>query len=199
MPSRSGTPEAARRELPETLWVGEILRAHGLRGEVLVAIHSDVPERFAPGSELIVSGASAPAGRLRIAASRPHKGGVLVRFESVDDRDLAEALRGARLEVERGQSPRPPEGFYYFWQLEGCLCVDAEAGELGEVVDLIEDGGGVLLRIAGAEREFLVPFVDAHLGVVDVEAGRIELSLPPGLLETCSSRRPEPSGGKVER
>lgn len=201
MDSTSANPEPLRRELPTTVWVADVLRPHGIRGEVKIAIHSDVPGRFDPGSELLRVGPqstsakaenagveSAGTASVRVVSFRPVRGGGVVRFEGCDNRDQAERLRGCRLEVERQRSPRPPEGSYYFWQLTGCRCFDAEAGELGEVVDLIEDGGGVLLRVAGGGREVLVPFVDAFLERIDVAGGRIDLRLPPGLVETCTSK-----------
>ena len=40
---------------PEYLLIGRVRRAHGVRGEVAVEILSEVPERFDPGSELVVS------------------------------------------------------------------------------------------------------------------------------------------------
>ncbi len=83
--------------------------------------------------------------------------------------------------------PAPPAGFYYHYELVGCRCFEAAEGELGEVVDLVEDGGGHLLRIRRGVRELLVPFVEAFLVRVDVERGRIDLRLPPGLVEICAS------------
>jgi 16S rRNA processing protein RimM len=118
---------------------------------------------------------------------RDHKTGAVVRFKGYDDRDRAEELRDLLLEVDRSEVPEAPEGTYYWYQLLGCRCqVDGE--DLGEVVDLVEDGGGLLLVVSDGEREVPIPFVQSFLKNVDVERGRIELDLPPGLLEACASR-----------
>ena len=61
------------------------------------------------------------------------------------------------------------------------------AGELGEVVEVLEGGGGDLLRVVGAGRELLLPFVDAYLAEVDVAGRRISWDLPEGLIEACGS------------
>lgn len=181
----------------ETVQVGLIRKAHGIRGEVTVESLSDVPGRLAVGSRLLVA---PPAGRsqvpatvprrLEIVRSRPHKGVFLVTFDQVDDRDAAEALGGCFLEVPVDEVPPAEEGTWYWFQLLGCLCVDRTAGELGTVVDLAEDGGGLLLVIEDDHGSSLpVPFVQAFLVAVDVEEKRIDLDLPPGLIETCASRR----------
>ncbi len=188
-PSRRQAPASSAPEASEELiLVGEILRPHGLRGEVKIVVHSDVADRFATGRELWAVGRDGSRRRLEVRSFREVRGGGLITFRSITDRDGAEALRGSLLKVEVAEVPEPPEGFYYYYQLEGCRCRDAEHGELGEVTSVIEDGGGVLLQVEAKGRSLLVPFVDAYLDSVDIEGRRIELSLPPGLLEICGSR-----------
>lgn len=196
MSSRSSkkTSSSATDEAGDRVEVGRVLGAHGVRGEVAVESFSDVPERFAAGSELLaVPGAggatrSTPPRRLLVEAVRPHRGGLLVRFREVEDRDAAEALRGALLEVPREAVPAPPEDTWYHFQLVGCRCRDARRGDLGEVVEVVEDGGGVLLVVEGEGRRLLVPFVREVVREVDTEEGRIELDLPEGLIEACASK-----------
>lgn len=163
-------------------------RAHGVRGEVLVESFSDVPGRFAAGAGLLVVPAAGAPSRLTVAASRPHAGGFLVHFEGVDDRDAAEELRGVLLEVPEEEVPDPPEGTYYHFQLVGCRVRDDREGELGEVVDVVEDGGGVLLVIEEDGRRVPIPFVRALVRRVHLERRTIELELPEGLVEACASR-----------
>lgn len=184
-------PEETRRaDLPERVAVGRVLRPHGVRGEVVVEVLSDVPDRLAPGSRMTASwhGRSPrPPRPVTVETHRPHKSGALVRFTGVEDRDRAEELREAWLEVDRSEVPEAPEGTYYWYELLGCRCW-SDGEELGEVTDLLEDGGGLLLVVSDGERQVPIPFVQSFLKDVDVERGRIELDLPPGLLETCASR-----------
>src|SRR5437764_6447023 len=86
------------------LVIGRILRAHGLRGEVVVDVRTDLPrERFAPGTELQTE----PTGRgtLRVAGSRWHSGRLLVSFAGYADRTGAEGLRGLALVVDSAELP----------------------------------------------------------------------------------------------
>jgi 16S rRNA processing protein RimM len=167
----------------ETVVVGRVLRSHGIRGEVVVEPYSDVPERFDPGAELLLAGRP-----VTVATVRPHRGGLLVRFERVLDRDVADTLRGGLLEIARDAVPEAPEETWYYFELVGCRCHDRREGDLGNVTDVIEDGGGVLLDVRAGGRRLLVPFVRAFVRRVDREAGRIELDLPEGLVEACASR-----------
>lgn len=175
-------------ETTAPILVGVVTAAHGLRGEVKIEIHSDVPGRFDSGSELWLAARDGDRRRVTVASSRSIRGGAIVRFDGCDDRDRALALRGARLEVERSEVPAAPPGQYYWFELVGCRCVDRRDGELGEVTAVVEDGGGILLEIRDGERTLMVPFVEAFLDAVDVERREIRLALPPGLVEICASR-----------
>lgn len=171
---------------PETVLVGRVVRAHGLRGDVLVEVLSDVGTRFEPGARVLVCHGSG-LEELEILRSRPYKDHLRVCFAGLQDRTAAEGLRGAELVVERKDVPMAPEGSFYYFELMECSCHDVHAGDLGEVVGIVEDGGGLLLEVARAERRLLVPFVRSFVIAVDIGARRIELDLPPGLIETCAS------------
>lgn len=168
--------------------VGRVRRAHGVQGEVSVDVTSDVPGRFSRGAILSVAPVGAQRRPLEIAAVRSRSGQMLVKFVGIDDRDQAQQLRGVALEVALEEVPRSPDGAYYYYQLIGCRCIDATAGPLGVVDDVIEDGGGLLLSVAASGGQLLVPFVESYLAKIDVEHKVIELELPDGLLELCVSR-----------
>ncbi|MDX1503209.1 MAG: ribosome maturation factor RimM [Thermoanaerobaculia bacterium] len=172
---------------PDRVLVGRVRRAHGVRGELLVEPLSDVPGRFDPGSELLLVTPDGSSRRARVAATRAHRLGLLITLEGCADRDAAEELRGATLEVPGASVPPAPEGAFYHHELVGCLCHDRRLGELGRVEEVVEDGGGLLLEVATGGRRLLVPFVRSYLRRIDPVAGRIEMDLPEGLLESCAS------------
>lgn len=144
---------------------------------------SEVPTRFRRGARLGARGKDGSRRALTVRASRPHTRGLILSFDELDDRDAAATLSGAALEVSRDAVPPAPEDRWYPFELVGCRCVDRVSGDLGEVVDVVEDGGGLLLRVVGDGREILVPFVRAMVPVVDSRARRIEVVLPEGFLE----------------
>lgn len=173
----------------ETVVVGRVLRPHGVRGEVAVEVWTDNPSRFERGATLLAGA----AGNLEVVESRPHRGVVLVRFDGIEDRDAADSLRGLELTVPAASVEAPAEGTYYHFQLLGCRVRDLGEGDLGEVVDLAEDGGGLILVVegevaGGGRRRVPVPFVRTMLRRVDVERREIEVDLPEGLVEACASR-----------
>ena len=55
------------------------------------------------------------------------------------------------------------------------------------MVEIVEDGGGVLLEVSDGQRRLLIPFVEAFLEKVDITGRQIELRLPEGLVDVCVS------------
>jgi 16S rRNA processing protein RimM len=162
--------------------VGRIGRPHGIRGEVTVEVRTDDPElRFAPGSVLTTD--PARLGPLTVAAARWHSGRLLLSVAGVADRTAAEGLRGTVLsaEVPDDELPEDPEEFYDH-QLRGLAAEATDGAALGTVTDVIHLPGQDLLSLDHHGREVLVPFVAEMVPDIDVDAGRIVLDLPPGLL-----------------
>lgn len=178
----------ATGEAADLILVGHVRKPHGVRGEVLIEVLSDDPERFRPGSELIAIAQPGDRRVLSIVSARAHRGGLLILFAGLEDREEVAALRGTDLMVEAAAVRDAPEGSYYYFDLVGRPCRDRRSGDLGEVVAVLEDGGGLLLEIRGEARTVLVPFVRDYLVSIDRQGGPIELDLPEGLLETCASR-----------
>ena len=148
---------------------------------------SEIPGRLAPGRELWLATADGAGRPVTVAAHRAHSRGALLLLEGFGDRDAVEPLRGAVLEADRRDVTPAPPGSYYYYELAGCRCHDASHGELGEVCEVIEDGGGLLLEVRSGNDRILVPFVADYVAAVDVARRRIDLALPNGLLETCTS------------
>jgi len=98
----------------------------------------------------------------------------------IEDRDLAAALIGAEIQVERSALPKAEPGSWYWDDLVG-LAVISNAGEpLGRVVSVTENGAQDVLVLEDGGRERLIPFVVGPIiQSVDLEAGRIVADWAP--------------------
>lgn len=166
--------------------VGVVVRPHGLRGELVVEVRTDSPqERFAAGAVLTARRSGAPDGTLTVESARAHSGRLLVRFVETADRDAAEGLRGTRLLVDA--DALPPSGDpdeFHVHQLEGLRAELPDGSPAGTVREVVHGPGGELLVLARPELpDALVPFVRAIVPTVDLDAGRIVLDPPEGLLD----------------
>lgn len=159
--------------------VGRIGRPHGVRGEVTVEPRTDEPEiHFCAGGTLLT-----PTGTLRIESAKWHSGRLLLAFEGVCDRTGAEGLRNTMLEIERDPDVRPddPEEFYDH-QLVGLDVVTVEGDAVGVVSEVLHLPAQDVLSVTGPDGEVLVPFVMAVVPQIDLDARRILIDPPPGLL-----------------
>jgi 16S rRNA processing protein RimM len=166
------------------LVVGRIGRPHGLRGEVTVEVRTDDPElRFAPGATLATEPTS--AGPLTVVASWHHGSRLVLSLDGIGDRSAAERLRGTLLVVDVDPQESPPGQEEFFdHQLRGlevCTVAGEPVGELHDVLHL--PGQDVLVVRRPDGREALVPFVAAMVPQVDLDAGRVLIDPPPGLLD----------------
>ncbi|HZY29220.1 MAG TPA: ribosome maturation factor RimM [Jiangellaceae bacterium] len=164
--------------------VGRIGRAHGIRGEVSVDVRTDSPElRFADGARLTTEPVG--AGPLVVGHTRWHSGRLLVRFDGVSDRAVAEGLRGVRLLAEAAEDERldDPEEFFDH-QLVGLHAVTTAGDAVGDITEVLHLPGQDLLVVRRPDnRETLVPFVADIVPEVDLAAARVVLDPPVGLLE----------------
>jgi 16S rRNA processing protein RimM len=150
--------------------VGRIARAHGLRGEVVVALTTDRLERVAPGAVLTGDG-----GRhLEVVSSRPHQGHHIVAFAGVGDRSAAEGLRGTLLRA----APLDAPGTLWVHELIGRRVVDGGGVDHGAVVAVEANPASDLLVLDGGG---LVPLTFVR-EVVSGRPGRVVVDPPAGLL-----------------
>jgi 16S rRNA processing protein RimM len=153
-----------------------------VRGEVAVELRTDEPERrFAPGQILREEGGT----RLfTVRSVRDHSGRLLVRFAELADRAGAEAARGTLLiaAVEPNERPAEP-GEFYDRQLIGLRVTRPDGTDVGTVESVLHLPAQDVLEIQTAAGARLVPFVEALVPDVDLEAGRLTVVDVVGLLD----------------
>jgi 16S rRNA processing protein RimM len=172
------------------LVIGRIVRAHGILGEVVIDVRTDDPATwFVPGSVLVTDPGRRAApdvpATLTIETVRPHQGRLLVVFDGVYDRTIAEGLRGVLLCVDSEDVPEStdPDEFSDF-QLVGLAAETPDGERLGEVVRVEHAPASELLVLRRTDgRNALVPFVKAIVPEVDLAGGRIVVTPPEGLLD----------------
>lgn len=161
--------------------VGAITGAHGVKGEVKVKSFTAEPASIAAYGPLFDE-----SGRRRFDLSLSGKTGetgkdVLVgRIQGVADRNAAEALKGQRLYVARGQLPAgdDPDEFYLA-DLIGLAVLDEAGASLGRVADVANYGAGDVLMVeGGAKGAFDLPFAKAFVPKIDLAAKALTVALP---------------------
>lgn len=167
------------------LAVGQVIGAHGLRGEIKLDLYTDFPERFASGERLMMG---VDLAEVEIDTVRSHQKFLLIRFKGVDDRTAAEALRGQWLFVDEEDAAELEEGVYWIHELIGLQVVEDSGALLGVIVDVLVTGANdvyVVRRPVGQNRgqDILLPAIPEVIRTVDVPGGVMTVHLIEGLID----------------
>jgi 16S rRNA processing protein RimM len=165
--------------------VGEVLRPHGVRGDVRVRALTDRPaERFGGLKDCVLWQPDRGQRRAgRVADCRIEGDTVLVKLEGVDSPEDARALSGWLIAVERTEALPPPEGRFYPWQLEGARVQTRDGRVVGTFAGIDSAGAQELWVVTDGEREHLIPAVAEIVVDVSVAERRVVIDPPEGLLE----------------
>jgi 16S rRNA processing protein RimM len=179
---------------PQQLRVGRLTKPHGLKGALKLELYTDDPERrFVPGAtfSLQVPDDSPWHGKhLTFRELRWYNSQPVGFFDGIDDRTAAESVVKAILWVDQPLDEVDEPDAWYDHQLIG-LAVIRDGERIGEVVHVEHLPAQDLLvvkTLGPKRREIMVPFVSAIVPEVDVEAGTLTVTPPPGLFEEL----PEP-------
>lgn len=161
--------------------IGEVLRPQGISGELRIYPVTNDPERFLKLQEVIMRRGGEPDQRFKIIKARLQMEYVLLKVEGIDSVDQAEKYRGCEVRIDRSEVPPLSEGWYYF-ELEGMQVYEGDL-LLGTLSQVLETGANDVYVVKGPKGEICVPALKSVVQNVDVPGRRMDVILPPGLLE----------------
>jgi 16S rRNA processing protein RimM len=167
------------------LAVGRLLKPHGVRGEIKVAVMTDDPARFKKLDEVTVELVNGQRVPLHLEGARvigPET--VLVKFREYGTPEAVLALRDGLIMIPRSQGVPLKPGEVYFADMIGLKAILQDTGaELGKVTAILSAGNDLLEITRPDGSEVLIPWVDPFVPKIDVAGGAVYLTPPPGLLE----------------
>ena len=177
------------------LRVGRLVKAHGLKGALKLELYTDDPDRrFVPGAvfTLQVPTESPWHGKtLELVELRWYNTHAVGFFKDVPDRTAAESLVKAILWVDQDSGELPEEDdAWYDHQLIG-LGVIRDGVRIGTISQVDHLPAQDLLTVTTEGGDILVPFVKAIVPTVDIAAGLVTVTPPPGLFEPLPDGAPE--------
>ena len=151
--------------------MGRVSAPFGVKGWVRIQPFTESVDSLFKYPRWWLAGAGGWAS-LEVEEKSVHGDVLLVRFAGMDSRERAATLKGKEVAIPRQQLPAAEEGEYYWTDLVGLAVENTQGQSLGRVERLFESGANPVLVVAG-ERERLVPFVDAVVRQVDLDAGKL--------------------------
>jgi 16S rRNA processing protein RimM len=165
---------------PEYLVVGFLRRSHGIRGELLMDVRTDFPERLKTGKTVFVGDSYQP---MVIASLRSISIGMLVRFRGIKTPEEAGQYRNTWVYVPTANRPALPEGEYYHHQLVGMNVVTDEDHQLGVLADILETGANDVYVVRDPDgNEILLPAIPPVILEVRLADRQMRVHLLDGLI-----------------
>jgi 16S rRNA processing protein RimM len=198
VPGPPGGADLAPAFPADAVEVGRVLGAWGVRGGIRVkpfsadpqALYSSTRWFLRPADDAPRPGAGAGLPPLlRVRQAREQGDAIVATCAELDDREAALRLAGARIFIARSSFPTPAAGEFYWVDLIGLAVRNREGEPLGTVDGLLETGPHCVLCVAApadtaraaggaGAGERLIPFVDAYVDRVDLDARVIEVDWP---------------------
>jgi len=164
---------------PDFILVGIVRRPHGVKGELLVSLETDFPERLAKGARLYLGDEHRV---VTIRSRRQHADGLLLAFEEFRDKPAVERLHNVSVYSKVDELPELPAGRYYQYQLIGLHVVEENGEGIGTLTQIFNTGANdiYVVRDHGG-KEILLPAISDVIRRIELEEKRIVVRLMPGL------------------
>ena len=175
---------------PQYFLFGQISKAHGIKGELVVVLATETPSYYKDQKALFIE----VQGKLIpyfIEKMDLLKGKAIIKFEEITSPSAATALQTAEVYLPVSALPAKTEGDFYYHDVIGFTVVDKEKGELGIVKDIYELPGHDIMAMDYMEQEVLIPLHESIIQSADIEKKLVFVELPEGLLDIYLTQEDE--------
>lgn len=154
---------------PVFIAVGKLGRPHGYKGETILIIMTDFPERLHVGKKVYIGPAHIA---VRIASVRPNNQSLIISFEGMDSDEEVGQYRNQIVYVTTADLPKLPDGEYYHHQLIGLMVKDESGETIGKLSEIIETGANDVYIVKSSDgKEVLFPALKNIVLSVDLSQG----------------------------
>ena len=179
-PTKQTPTGSPKKSEPVFVVVGIVRRPHGLKGELLVSLETDFPERLVKGARFYLGDEHQP---VTIRTSRQHAEGLLLSLEEFPDKPSVEGLHNLPLYSKITEAPALPAGQYYQHQLLGLKVVEESGEVLGTLSKIFNTGASDIYVVRDdSGKEILLPAISDVIKRIELEQKRIVVHLLPGLI-----------------
>ncbi len=158
--------------------VGKIVGAHGVTGAVRVFFYADAGNVLTAGDEIVLKSSDGGLFERTIMWIKPHNRHVLIALKGVADRDVAKALKGSLLLLNKNQLPELEDDTYYWSDLIGMTVNNIDGEYMGVLDEIIATGANDVYVIKARGKEILIPAIASVVNRVDLVKRCMQVTLP---------------------
>lgn len=164
------------------LAIGKVVKAFGIKGEVVVRPLTDSPQRFRGLRNAYLGRTESAAEKVGITGVQVGARGVRVMFKGITDRTAAEQIVGSLLFVEDKDRTPLPEGRYYIHDMIGIAVMDQAGNQVGTLKDVLKMPASDVYVVDVDGRDVLIPAVKEFIKKIDVEGKAMVVHLIEGMV-----------------
>jgi len=164
-------------------YLGKVLRRQGHQGHLVVFLDSDNPSAYKRLKTVFADLQHERIPFLVESIQIGHKGKAILKLEDVDTADHADAFAGIQLYLPMADLPKLTGNRFYYHEIGGFSVIDAVAGDIGIVKEVLELPHQDVFRIIHGSKEILIPLVDEVIQKVDRRRKIIYIDAPAGLID----------------
>jgi len=164
-------------------YLGKVLKTHGNKGDVLVHLDVDDPERYHKLESVYLDLHGERIPFFITSLELKHNRRAIVRFVDFETLEDAESLAGLEMYLPITTLPVLKGSQFYYHEIKGFQVIDQNHGKIGVIDDILELPHQSLLQIRLGEKEILIPIVDEIIKKVDRGKKLLMIEAPAGLIE----------------
>ena len=162
-------------------WIGTIIGAKGIKGEVRVRHFTDHPEYYLSSKVLFLENERILSPKRVLKFSSEKKGWTII-FEGVSTRNDAEEIKGCRILIPDDQLKPLEKNEFFVHQLIGCRVEDKNGYFLGNIINFFETPANNVFEVKKGKEKFLVPDVPHIVLKLDLKKRQMIIDPIPGLI-----------------
>jgi len=170
---KKGSPQSGG---PVFLTIGKLQRTHGVKGEIVMEVMTDFPEKILPGNIVYIGSKQQP---YEISGVRPAADKILVSFKGFNDCDQVSILRNQIVSIKTEDANQLPEGEFYHHEIIGMTAVDEDGKLIGTISEILVTGANDVYIINKENgEELLLPAIRDAVRSIDRTTRRMVVRLP---------------------
>ena len=169
------------RRYLETVVIGEVLKSYGIKGEMKVYPLTDNIARFKKLKKVYLTDGNTESSFEVQSVRLGPKSTVYLKLAGIDTPEQAQKFQGFQIRIDRSEVPPLKDRWYYF-ELEGMKVYENDV-LLGTLVQVLQTGSNDVYLVRGEGKDICIPALKSVVKKVDVPGKRMDVILPPGLLD----------------
>ena len=175
--------------------VGRVIEAYGVKGGLKLQPFSSSADGLLRVKTWHLQSAIGEIKTAEVTSAKWHGDVITATIQDLNDRDLAQALKGSTVWVSQTALPATAKDEYYWRDLIGCQAIAKDGQILGQITELSDTGVHAVLHVdCGAMYEpTLIPFVNEHVGEVNIAAKTVQTQWEWAWLEAVLDKPIKPT------